>query len=537
MKYLKFYEAFKSKGISNTLKFLKEKIGKSSSNNFIHALRQFMTTIDFPIDRISDSDIKYMSAKKAVNLRNTEKVTNNRGIWVLKFWFSLEKGYLGFTATGNVEKEISYSEHGLRDAEKFSDSDMNFIKNHITRTGEIWPVTDYRKLQTGQTVIGQFDSYSQDKIAFAKIFIDERDDNRTYAIQNVSEGSAVTDRNWVNFQQFGNLSWWLFDNSEMGHDHRKLHFFRPSSEELLYIEPPKEEKKVQKEEDPLSWNLPLNTDFSFGSWTSRSKFSIDNSKKIKDSDFALVLYFDDMINPDSDALFYEKPSDTRQERREEKSGATKLLSDEQIKRMNIERYVQKLSASLDISETEFYNLEKIVNKFLAKEFSYLSILRNRPDWSELSAYIDNFYKIVDSEPEDKRYYIQRIKNVYANDTKKYYEYLLKYQEAKNLITGKSQLKMIFDELFNLGTLINKKLTENEINSIDDLFKIRSLMRTIYDFIRQNRNQLSYQVREVISGFSYISEIEFYFKSNENSYEHYNNDLQIIKRIENFVKSL
>jgi hypothetical protein len=461
MKYLKFYEAFKSKGISNTLKFLKEKIGKSSSNNFIYALREFMTTIDFPIDRISDSDIKYMSAKKAVNLRNTKKVTNNRGIWVLKFWFSLEKGYLGFTATGNEEREISSSEHGLRDAEKFSDSDINFIKNNITRTGEIWPVTDYRKLQTGQTVIGQFDSYSQDKIAFAKIFIDERDDNRTYAIQNVSEGSAVTDRNWVNFQQFGNLSWWLFDNSEMGHDHRKLHFFKPSSEELHYIEPPKEEKKVQKEEDPLSWNLPLNNDFRFGSWTSRSKFSIDNSKKIKDSDFALVLYFDDMINPDSDALFYEKPSDTRQERREEKSGATKLLSDEQIKRMNIERYVQKLLASLNISETEFYNLEKIVNKFLAREFSYFSILRNRPDWSELSAYIDNFYKIIDSDPEDKRYYIQRIKNGYAIDTKKYYEYLLKYQEAKNLITGKSQLKMIFDELFNLGTLINKKLTEND----------------------------------------------------------------------------
>jgi hypothetical protein len=76
-----------------------------------------------------------------------------------------------------------------------------------------------------------------------------------------------------------------------------------------------------------------------------------------------------------------------------------------------------------------------------------------------------------------------------------------------------------------------------INSIDDLFKVRSLLRTIYDFIRQNRNQLSYQVREVISGFSYIDEMKFYFQSNEGSYEHYNNDLQIIKRIENFVKSL
>ena len=72
MKYLKFYESFKSKGISNTLKFLKEKVGKKSSDYFLEYLKQFMTVVDFPIDKISDNDIKYMSAKKAL-LLNSER--------------------------------------------------------------------------------------------------------------------------------------------------------------------------------------------------------------------------------------------------------------------------------------------------------------------------------------------------------------------------------------------------------------------------------------------------------------------------------
>ena len=541
MKYLKFYEAFKSKGISNTLKFLKEKVGKSSSNNFIYALKEFMTTIDFPIDRISDSDIKYMNAKKALNLRSTKTVTNNRGIWIIKFWFSLEKGYLGFTATGNEERELSFAsiEHGLRDAEKFSDSDMNFIKNSITRTGEIWPVTDYRKLQTGQTIIGQFDSYSRDKISFAKIFIDERDNNRTYAIQNVSEGSSINDRNWVNYQQFGNFSWWLFDNDEIGYDHKKLHFFRPSSEELHYIEPKEEEKEkeVQKENNPLTWNLPLNNDFKFNGWN-RSTFSIDNSKTIEESDFALVLYFDDMINPDSDALSYERPSDTIRQRKEEKEGATKLLSDDEIKRMNIERYIQKLVVSLNITETEFFNLEKIVSKHLSQEFSYISIYHQRPDWSDLTDFTDYLYQVVDSGGGDKEYYLNRVKDLYKRKTENYYNQYLKYQKNKSLLKGDSQLKKIFDEIFKLGSEINTILTKKELNTIDDLWLTSKKIRSLYEWIRMGRNQFNYQVREVLGGFR-LDETSYYFSTYDNQYteENYKQDLEKINRIRSFIKTL
>ena len=543
MKYLKFYEAFKSKGISNTIKFLKEKVNKKSANNFILSLNNFMEGIDFPIDKISDSDIKYLSSKKALQLKCEKEITNDSGIWVIKYWFSLENGFLGFTATGNkTENPNRSSSSRLREQRPFSDSDLSYIKRNITNTGEMWPVSDYNKLNTGDTVIGLFDGSwdNQDHIGLARIFIDVRDNNRTYAIQNVSIGSEPdNNRDWRNYTQYGSRSWWIFDNSELGSDHSKLHYWIPSSEELHYIEPPKEdveEKEEEPKQNPFEWNLPLSNRFKFSSW-GRSTFSIDSIDKVEDADFALVLYFDDLINPESDALYFEKPSETKQQRRSEKEGATKLMTDDQIKKMNIERYIQKLVVSLNITETEFFNLEKIVSKHLSQEFSYISIYHQRPDWSDLTDFTDYLYQVVDSS--DKEYYINRVKDMYKRKTENYYNQFLRYQTNKTFIKGDSQLKKIFDEIFKLGSEINSIFTKKELNTIDDLWLTSKKIRSLYDWIRMSRNQFSYQVREVLGGFRHSDETTYYFSTYESQYteESYKQDLEKINRIRGFIKSL
>ena len=537
MRYLKFYEAFQSKGIGNTLKFLKDKVGKQSSDMFLSSLRDFMKGVDFPIDQLSDSNIKYLSAKKAIQLRCESPVTNEKEIWVIKYWFSIEKGFLGYTATGNKEvTEITYSgslSHGLRDTLSFSDSDLSHIKNRITETGEIWKVLDYNKLKTGDTVIGRF----SDSIGFARIFVDEDDNNRTYAIQNVASGSFADNSNWRNYTTYGSYSWWLYDRTSIGDDHSKLHYFRPSNDELHYIEPPKEpeENKEEPEENPLAWNLPLSNRFTFSRWGRGS--SIETTKDINEADFALVLYFDELVNPESDAVLFEKPSETKQQRRSEKEGATKLMSDDEIKKMNIERYIQKLSANLNITDTEFSELKKVVNKHLAQEFSYFSIYLQRPDWSDLSDFTDYLYQVIDNS--DKEYYINRVKEIYKRRTENYYNTYLKYQTNKKFIKGNSDLKNIFDELYKLGTKIHQYFNKMEINSIDDLWLTHKKIRSLYDYIKMSRNQLDYKVREVIGGLRYTDETEYYFAQYKDNYlpEDYNNDLQKIKRIESFLKSL
>lgn len=545
MKYLKFYEAFKSRGISGTLKFLKEKVGSHSSESFLNSLKEFMNNIDFPIDKISDDDIKYLSANKALKLQKAEPVTNQKGIWVIKYWFSLKEGYLGYSATGNETREIqnnvSGGHPGLRDQRQFSDAEMVYIKDNITRTGQIWPVSDYKKLKTGDTVIGLFDgsSYS-DKISFAKIFIDESDNNRTYAVQSVSDGSVPRDSGWRRYNQYGNLTWWIYDSSELGSDHSKLYYWRPSEDELHYIEPPVEEGETNKDEeeikevDPLTYNLPLSNRYSFSSWGRGSSISKTN---IENADFALVLYFDDLVNPESDAIHYERPSDTREERRKEKEGATKLMSDEEIKKMNIERYIQKLVFSLNITETEFYNLEKIVGKNLAQEFSYISIYIQRPNWADLGDFSDYLYQLVDSNDSEKSYYLERVKKMYSEKTKRYYQQLINYQESKKYLKDSSNLKKIFDEIFKLGSEINTHFVSKELNSIDDLWLCRKRIQSLYDFMKMSRNQLSYQIREVFNGFRYPEEMEYYYNQYKDQYTEYNSDLEKLNRIRTFLKTL
>jgi len=99
MKYLKLYEAFTSKGISKTLGFLSNQISASEKDKFLKDLREFMEETDYPIDKLSDKFIKYLPFKKAILLKNEKDVTNSKGIWAIKYWFSTDKGYLGYTAT------------------------------------------------------------------------------------------------------------------------------------------------------------------------------------------------------------------------------------------------------------------------------------------------------------------------------------------------------------------------------------------------------------------------------------------------------
>lgn len=547
MKYLKFYEAFKSKGISNTIKFLKDKVGSHSSTSFAYALKDFMDNIDFPIDKISDDDIKYLSAKKALKLQKEKPVTNQRGIWVIKYWFSLKEGYLGYSATGNETREIqnngSGGHPGLRDQRQFTDPEMVYIKDNITRTGEIWPVSDYKKLKTGDTVIGLFDGSSYpDKISFAKIFIDESDNNRTYAVQNVSDGSTPTSSEWRSYREYGNLTWWLYDTSELGNDHSKLYYWRQSEDELHYIEPPVEEIKTKDEErevvevDPLTYNLPLSNRYAFSYWGRGSSISKTNIEK---ADFALVLYFDDLVNPESDAIHYERPSDTREVRRKEKEGSTKLMSDEEIKKMNIERYVKGISSSLNITETEFSDLSKIVTKHLAREFSYLSLWIGSPNYANISEFSESLYNIIDSSDVDKKYWVDRTKKLYENQVKSYYDRLLKYQESKKLLKGDSFLKKIFDDILKLGEVIFRYFSELKIETIDELWLVRQKFNTLVNYIKMSRNQLSYRVRETFNGFRYPEEMSYYFDQYRDSYSEadYKLDLEKLQRMTTFIKSL
>ena len=141
MKYLKLFEAFESDAISKMMNFLKTKIGKDSQRTFLNRLIRIKDTLDIPIDKITDNDVKYLNRKKALEFRNQSNVDNPRGVYCLKFWFSIDEGYLGFTGTGNLFVDFEEWSKGVRRRrigtlnEPFSQNvlrqDLHNVTNHI----------------------------------------------------------------------------------------------------------------------------------------------------------------------------------------------------------------------------------------------------------------------------------------------------------------------------------------------------------------------------------------------------------------------
>jgi len=349
MKYIKkryqfLNEAFDSKAISKTLSFLDKNFNKTTKDEFLNVLKKMKDNYDYPIDKIDDSFIKYTNKKEAIKIKFDGEIHNDWGIYCLKFWFSLELGYLGYTATSNRIKEYKQSKGN----ESFDGNELSHIKSTGIRTGKITPVVDYSLLKDREKVVGYFSDYlDDDKLSIATIIIY---DNIIYAIQDVADGnSPPRETGWL---EFGRYSWSIGKNDQIGQDHQKLHHYEFDNEPLRVEEV---EKEVITSDNPLDWNLPVKKgNGRISDWKSDYS-SIGDEEELEKADFSIILFFDDMINPDK-AEYYERPSDISKEREESRKGALKLISDEEIKKVNIERYlnqiVSKIGVSIDKSDVK-----------------------------------------------------------------------------------------------------------------------------------------------------------------------------------------
>ncbi len=540
MKYLKLYEAFKSKGISNTLKFLKDKVGQNEANKFVESLKRFMKFSDFPIDKISDNDLKYMRAKNALSLRTEDKVTNPKGIEFIKFWFSLEKGFLGYTGTGNQEyefkKEVSNSSTGLKPEEKFTDMELERIKTGYELKGEISPVTDYNKLKTGDSVIGFYDhDRSFRRFDVGIVYVDV--DGRYYVLQDVSDGS--TPEGDGGYARFGKrYSWFIYSpNEELGGDHRCLHYYKPTSEELHYVDKEVDKEEIEEpEKNPLDWNLPIDG-LSLNKWVWGGD-SIYDSDKLKEADFSLVLYYDKMTNPESDAPYFEPVSDIKIGREEDKKGALALMTDDKIRKQNLERYISKLSSNIEISKEDLSNLGKILIKALLGEFSFISIYQNRKsNLDRISNICSHLYAIM-SDPNSESYYIDNVKSNYKKLNEDYYKDLAYSLEIKSLIKG-TVAEKIFNRFFELGTLISDLIRKQNAQSIDDLLILYQKIQSIRSFMYLDQNKINYYIRNMFSEFYSKSSFDYYLRDFNDNYtdSNYQEDIKRLERVEKYIKSI
>ena len=540
MKYLMLFEAFEANALSKMMVFLTKKTDSDSKERFLNKLKTLTTNLDIPIDKIKDSDVKYLNRSQALKLKS-EKESDS--IYCLKFWFSIDEGYLGFTGTGNLTMDFNRHIKGRRSEVKnspFNTRELDYIKHSLDiKTGSLDPVKNYEDIQHGQLVIGIFsgeDPIDIIKLGFAKIW---RDDNQLYAIQDVTSGGSPDNeingqnwRSWRNNDSRFAYSWSLDSVYSPGSDHCKLHIYKSSNEPLHIVGAKKE--VLKESENPFDFNLPVNRDFNLTEW-GNSSWSIDNYKSVEKADFAIVLMLDDIIKSVG-----TKVSNIKKSREESKEGATSLMSDSEIKEANIKRYliglISKMGITLDTSNLQ--NLQNLVIKSVCSEFAFISIYRETPGFGNLNSITKSIYNMIGLEDEpDKKYYLDKAIEYYQYLNTNSDKYRKIYTDSLEVIKkcNSDQVKEFFDIVMKMGNKIKKYLSSQNIQNIEDLRMIIIKLQSIRTISRENEFKFESFVKNILDEFHYKNDVEYYTR--EYGSRDISKELTKIKNLERYVDSL
>jgi len=496
LQYIKLFEAFESVKLTKTLGYIKDKKDKST---FLDRLKRVCNSIDFPYSKLSDEFFEYLPFKKALDKNSIstdlpcvatsrsefpdhaiegEKCTEgkikrmwgsrvrsvvcptcngtgvkpkNSEIKLIKFWFTSDGRYVANTAVDGVTrsqfKEGTFSRN-------VGDYDVvKSIRNH----------DDLQSLSTGDIILIEIGPHREETISFVY-----KEGSRIYALQDHHDGSAPSDSNW---RKIARNSWHLGRG-----EYRSL--------KVLKLKKGKEETKFVV--NPYEWNA--NLDFS---WSGMYVRNNDVKNLIKDAHFAIVMDFGKL----KESGFMKKQDITNQ-RVETKSGS-KLdpeQSDKEIKKRNIERYMNELSKRLDIS-SDISNCNKLISKSLGYRNALYTILPTSVV-GELSNIIEYYLRIMSSDDADKSYYVDRMKD-------KVHE-LFKWSQSRNVTISTSleslRKKLVesdrkehvefLDKFNELSASVYKKFVDYNIESIEDFEVICQKMISIKNILKSDRYGLN-----------------------------------------------
>ncbi len=496
LKHILLYEAFDAKTISKTLNFLKKELGPDKMKNFINILNNIKTRYDLPIDKITDQDLEYLSRKEALKIKQTDEVTNELGIYCLKFWFSVEKGYVGYTGTGNKVISSSKINH------PFNQEELDYLMNHqderrminIPKTGILEPIEDYNTLKHLDKIALYIDDHEDKSYLTAATLW--KTDSEISAIQNRHDGNSPSG----DWEQYGRYSWGLarYQNTlKPLKDHLRLHRYTPGNDPLVVIK-----HDLDNTINIFDYNLPLDSYDKLTSWVNSDSIgSIDNVNK---SDFCIVLYLDRLLEKLGDD---ERPNVKKINRGENQKGATKLISDESIRNQNIDRYISGIITKIGITHNQITstNLQKIASKTLGGDFAllacrygYINRLQtfNRR-LEELMCSIND----EDSESFLKSKYnsvLDILKRIYSESNKREITlksnikfiseyYLDPNNESAHNEEGREDMTKIINKTLEIGHKISESVKNHKTESLADIKVIYYKLKSIRDITSGDDN--------------------------------------------------
>ena len=390
----------------------------------------------------------------------------------IKFWFSSDGSYVGATtvdgryyadkkdATNYVKKDITEDVRTLTPAELKSkygivNGETRIYLQSVSGTG--W--RNDRK-------------YSQLGLAF----IDR--DGRLFAVhgQGSIETGQPVGRKWRDYGRYATSL------------RRMLEDQRNTDAKVFFM------TDVEEKED-IYWNVPL----SIG----RYGLSIDSSMSkdfLKEAHFAIVFDYDTFAYGGKE---WNPVSITQGDRKEAKKGATALLSDEDIKSANIERYIKAIS-NIDLSEGIGRLVTKVPMVFggdLALYFIY-----GEKNFSRFKNMMSDVYEFMAAKDDEGRKYANGKLADRLRDTRETTNSVRERIErriatAKESFVDredKDKYYRLFDRLEKLSKSINEKLLKSKMETIEDMEIMLMKAIGIHSALRSDRFALDYYLRSYIS---------------------------------------
>lgn len=496
LKYLKLFEAFESVKLTKILGY----INQESKNKFLDYLKKLSSNYDFPMSQFSDDMFQYLPFNKAlrVNIKAEKqpcKATSKRefqqyGIegekcesgkikrtWgsririvdcprcsgtgiepinsdlkLLKFWFSSDRKLISMTGVdGVVRKMTTNSMSGFKTTQTI-DPD---------RTGGI----ALRSLQNLQKV--SFKAKPSSKATIGIVF---KEGTNIYIIQDLYDGDQPNNGTWRNH---GRYSW-----SVTGGDFFKIDVLEEDQDEV-------EDKNL---ENPYEWNVSVDRYFRV-----IDKYStIEN--QIKDAHFALILDLNKIKSGD-----YIGKQVIQSQRAEAKSGSRLDLTDDEIRKQNIQRYIQEISKRADIV-SDVSNIRNLVNRGIGGRWALFLLMGLSRYHHNFSRIIEYYYDLMTIDGEDpdseetKKFLIEqinkRIQNLYSKASYSTSQLTNNLEEIKKRLKNEGQdveqkYLPIVEGLERISQKFHLRVMSGKFETIEDLEIAKQRMINLDSFCSNN----------------------------------------------------
>lgn len=555
MKYLKLFEGFESNRISAILSFLNKKIKSDyPTREFLKLLKRLADKFDFPLSTLSDKEIQYLSVNKALSVGKGEEAMNPSGTYCIKYWFSLEKGYLCSTGTGNktmdYNKYNSYSGVMMNNGEGLDQSHLAYLTREYNIGGVITP-TRLGDLRTGDKVVMVCgDDFNGDPayLTFGEIYADNRrndDELQYYFYQNEHEGSDPgSTRNNITLPDRYNLyagnaayqyAWSLGSSDDPSDDHCMIHKVIIDENPLRFKD--EDLDKINKTEESVwDFNLPLDGT-TLEEWNNRKTGTFN--KVNKEANFAIVLFLDDIIIKNVD----DTTSDIIKRRKSGRKGALALKKPEDIRKENVERYLTTLFKKLGIEQDkqEFKNLNSVVLSSIIGDYFIIALYNSSAYIDRLSDFITYLYRLM-SDSEDS-YNFEKTYELFKTIKKRRLKQTTAYSNGIKVIKDSDnqnteRMSDVIDRITNIGQILSNSIKNRNIETIEDLKSIQVRLASLYELVQDDIFILSRNTKNVLINLdgdtSTLKVIMSRFRYSE---EEYNSDIKRLDKLEKVFKDL